>query len=74
MMVLNENGPLIHGQMPNAFSDGAVCIDVAFVLGLAVGVSASLHRIGEDVVERGVSRCHPADRTRQSGGRGLQGK
>ena len=53
MMVVDENGPLIHGQMPNPFSDGAVFIDVAFVPGLAVGVSASIHRIGEDVVECG---------------------
>src|SRR5947209_18583305 len=40
MVVLNENRPLIHRQMPTTFSDGAVFIKVAFVLGLAVGVSA----------------------------------
>ena len=51
MMVADENGPLIHGQMPHPFPDGAVFIDVAFVAGLAVGVSASIHRIGQDVVE-----------------------
>ena len=60
MMVRNENGPLIHGQMTNPFSDGAVFIDVAFVPGLAVGVSASIHRIGEDVVECGVGRERPS--------------
>lgn len=64
MMVQDENGPLIHRKMPNPFSDRAVLIDVAFVFGLAVGVSASIHRIGEDVVECGVSRNDPADRTR----------
>ena len=74
MMILNENGPLIHGQMPNAFPDGAVFINVAFVLGLAVRVSASLHRIGQDLVERVVSRRYPADRARHSGGRSLQRK
>jgi len=62
--VRDENGPLIQGKMPNAFLDGAVVIDVAFVAGLALGVSASIHRMGEDVVERGVSRNDPADRTR----------
>ena len=64
MMVQDENGPLIHGKMPNAFPDGAVFIDVAFILGLAVGVSASIHRVGEDVVKCGVSRDDPTDRTR----------
>ena len=51
MMVGNENGPLSDRQMPHPFPDGAVFIDVAFVPGLAVGVSASIHRIGEDVVD-----------------------
>ena len=64
MMVWDEDGPLLHGQMPNPFPDGAVFIDVAFVPGLTVGVSASIHRIGEDVVECGVSGSDPADRTR----------
>src|SRR5215471_9691632 len=64
MMVRDKDGPLIHGQMPNAFLDGAVFIDVAFVAGLAVGISASIHRIGEDVVKCGVSSRDPADRPR----------
>ena len=74
MMVRDENGPLIHGQMPHPFSDDAVFIDVAFAPGLAVGVSASIHRIGQDVVECGVSRSDPADRARHAGGRRLQRK
>src|SRR4051794_26890249 len=32
MMVLNENKPLINGQMPTTFSDGAVFIKVASYL------------------------------------------
>src|SRR5207244_6294058 len=47
-------------------------IDVAFVLGLAVRVSASIHRISEDMVECGVSGSDPADRTRHTSGGGLQ--
>ena len=74
MMILNENGPLIHGQMPNAFPDSAVFINVAFVLGLAVGVSASIHRIGEDLMECMVGRSDPADRPRHAGGHRLQRK
>ena len=57
MMVGNENRPLIHRQMTNAFPDGALFIDVAFVFGLAVRVSASIYRIGKDVVQCGVVRC-----------------
>ena len=64
VMVRNEDCPLLHRKMPNPFSDGAVFIDVAFILGLAVGVSASIHRVGEDVVKCGVSRNDPTDRTR----------
>ena len=64
VMVRNEDGPLLHRKVPNPFSDGAVFIDVAFILGLAVGVSASIHRVGEDVVKCGVSRDDPTDRTR----------
>ena len=57
MMILNENGPLIHGQMPNAFPDDTVFINVAFALGFAVGVSASIHRIGQDLVQCAVWVC-----------------
>src|SRR3954453_580633 len=74
MMVQDENGPLIHGKMPNTFPDGAVFIDIAFVSGLAVGVSASIDRIGEDLVECMVGRSDPADRARHAGGHRLQRK
>src|SRR6266568_7638499 len=74
MMILDENGPLLHGKMSNPFSDRAVLIDVAFVAGFAVRVSASIHRIGEDVVECGVSRSDPADRTRHTRRRRLKWK
>src|SRR6185503_13756065 len=74
MMVQDENGPLIHGKMPNAFPDGAVFIDIAFVAGLAVGVSASIHRIGEDLMECVVGRSDPADRARHTSRGRLQWK
>jgi hypothetical protein len=51
MMVPDENSPLFHGQMPSPFPDSAVFIDVAFELGLSVRVSASIHRIGQNLVE-----------------------
>src|ERR1035441_9344487 len=63
MMVLDKNGPLLHGQMPNPFPDSTEFIDVAFVFSLTVGVSASIHRIGENVVECGVSRSRSEEHT-----------
>ena len=60
--------------MPDAFSDGAIFIDVAFVLRLAVRISASIHRIGEDVMECGIRRGHPFDGTGQTSGHELQRK
>src|SRR5437868_3123233 len=74
MRVLDENGPLLQGKMSNPFSDRAVLIDVALVAGLAVRISASIHRIGEDVMECGVSRSDPADRTRHTRRRRLKWK
>src|ERR1700693_2930254 len=65
MMVLDENCPPIHGEVAHAFLNGAVFIDVAFTLGLAVSISARIHRIREDVMDRGVRGSHPADRSRQ---------
>src|SRR5436309_8264958 len=61
MMVGDENGPLIEGKMTHSFLDGSVCIDVAFTAGLAVGIRASIHRIGQDVVNGGVSGSDPAN-------------
>ena len=74
MMVGKENRPLLEGKMTYPFLDRTMFIDVAFVLGFAVGVSASIHRIGEDMVNGRVSRSDPADRARLARGRPLQGK
>jgi hypothetical protein len=52
--------------MAHPFFDDTLFIDVTFAARLAVGVSASIHRIGQDVVECGVSGRDPADRTRLS--------
>src|SRR6266478_1182892 len=74
MVLGDENRPLIHGKMTHPFLEGAVFIDVAFASGLAVGISASIHRIGQDVVKRRVSGSDPADRARLAIGSELQGK
>src|SRR5215510_12329313 len=67
-------GPLIHGQMPHPLSDDTVFIDVALAPGFTVGVSASIYRIGEDLVECVVGGGHPADRARHAGRHRLQWK
>src|ERR1017187_307074 len=58
--------------MPHPFSDCALCIDVAFVASFSVGVSASIHRIGQDLVDSMVGGSHPADRPRHASGSRLQ--
>src|SRR5438876_11790836 len=74
MMTIDKNRPLSHGKMARPFLDSTVFIDVAFMLGFAVGVSASIHRIREDVMDRGISRSDPADRTGSARGILLQGE
>jgi hypothetical protein len=49
-------------------------IDVTFEASFSVGVSAGIHRIGEDLVECVIGGRQPADRTRHAGGDGLQRK
>jgi hypothetical protein len=74
MMVWDENGPLIDGQMTHPLPDDTLFIYVAFAPGLAVGVSASIHRIGEDLMECVIGRSDPADRARHTSRRRLQWK
>src|ERR1700760_1132263 len=74
MMAIDKNSPLRHGKMTRPFLDDTVFIDVTFMFGLAVGVSASIHRIRQDVMDRGISRSDPADRTGPAGGILLQGE
>src|ERR1035437_1728265 len=70
MMVGDEHRPLLDGKMTYPFPDGAVFIDVAFVASFTVGVSASIHRIGQNVVDRGVG---PAIQTVGGALRGKEG-
>src|SRR6266849_2140434 len=74
MMVWDENGPLIHGKMTHPLLDDTLFIDVTFAAALTVSVSASIHRIGQDLVECRVGRSDPADRARLARGSVLQWK
>src|SRR5204863_744808 len=59
----NENAPLVHGKMTHAFFDCTLFIDITFAPALAISVSASIHRIGQYVMNRGVSRDDPTNLT-----------
>ena len=61
VMFREEHAPLVPRKMTHAFFDVAVFIDVAFPSALAVSISASIHRIGQDVMNRGVSRNNPTN-------------
>src|SRR3954464_8031642 len=71
MMAIDKNSPLRHGKITRPFLDDTVFIDVTFMFGLAVGVSASIR---QNVMDRGIRRSHPADRTGPAGGILLQGE
>src|SRR5215472_6188107 len=68
VMIWDENGPLINGQMTHPLPDDTLFIYVAFAPSLAVGVSASIHRIGKD---GGGVRCK-SERPSGSGQAGQQ--
>ena len=71
-MVLDENNPLFHEQMPRPLFNNTLFIDVTFEASFPVGVSASIHRMGQDLVECVVGGRHPADRTGHARWLGLQ--
>jgi hypothetical protein len=61
-MVLGEkDGPFCHGQKPRSFPEHALFIHVTFMTRFSVGVSASIHRIGEHAMDAGISRGGPTD-------------
>jgi hypothetical protein len=74
MMAIDKNRPLSHRKMARPLLDSTVFIDVAFMLGFAVGVSASIHRIREDVMNGGIRRSDPTDRAGSARGILLQGE
>ena len=61
MVLRKQHRPFAHGQAPGAFFEVALWIGVELMLRLAVDVSASIHRIGEDMVNRCVGGGDPAD-------------
>jgi len=63
MVFGKKNGPLGHGQMTSSSSEHSLFIDITLMTRLSVGVSASIHRIGEHVMEGSVSRSNPTDLT-----------
>src|SRR5262249_11429144 len=64
MVVPYQDLPLVHGQITNAFANDALLIDVSLRPTLSVDVSAGIHRIGEHLMDRGVSGRDPTNLTR----------
>src|SRR5436189_2171903 len=61
MVVGDEDRPLLEREMTHPLLDSTMFIDVALAASFAVRVSASIHRIGEDMVDGGVSGSDPAN-------------
>src|SRR5207244_8672213 len=49
------------GQMTSAPSEPSLFVDIAFMTTPSVDVSASIHRMGEHIMNRGVSGSDPTD-------------
>ena len=61
MMLAKEHRPLRYGQMTSAPSEPSLFVDIAFMTTPSVDVSASIHRMGEHIMNRGVSGSDPTD-------------
>jgi hypothetical protein len=61
VVIANENGPLGLRPLAYAFSYIPVFIDKALKARFAIDIGASIHRVGQDLVNFRVGRGHPAD-------------
>src|ERR1700740_1758817 len=61
MMFGKKHGPLRPGQKTGALPQPALVIDVAVTMRLPVRVRASIHRIGEDLMDGVIAGGDPAD-------------
>src|SRR5215470_2514590 len=61
MMFGKKHGPLWHGQQASSLAEFALRIDVAFTMRFSVGVRASIHRIGEYLMDGVIAGRNPTD-------------
>ena len=61
VMVADEHRPVGARPQSEAFAQAAAVIEVTALLGAAIDVDASIERVGEDLMDLGVGRRHPAD-------------
>ena len=61
MMLAQEHRPFRDGHAAAPLFEQAVRIQVALTPRLAVRVGASIHRVGEHMMNRGVARCDPSN-------------
>jgi hypothetical protein len=72
MVFGQKHGPLGHGHMTSSSSEHSSFIDITLMTRFSVGASASIHRIGEHVMEGRVSRSDPTDLTFHGARRGKE--
>src|ERR1700751_1778086 len=63
MVFGKKYGPLSHRQMTSSSSEHSLFIDITLMTRFSVGVSASIHRISEHMMDGRVSRSDPTDLT-----------
>ena len=61
MMFGKKHGPLRHGQKTGSLAEPSLVIDVAFTMRLPVRVRASIHRIGEYLMDGVITGRDPTD-------------
>ena len=61
MMLGKKDRPLGHGKMTSAPPEPSLFVDIPFITTPSVDVSASIHRIGEHMMNPGVGRRDPTD-------------
>ena len=61
MMFGKKHRPLRHGQKTRSFPKPALVIDVAFTMRLPIRVRASIHRVGEYLMDSVVTGSDPTD-------------
>src|SRR5208283_4871091 len=70
MMFGKKHGPLRHGQKTGSLAEPSLVIDVAFTMRLPVRVRASIHRIGEYLMDGVIAGCDPTDLALHMGSQG----
>src|ERR1700687_2915878 len=67
MVIGKKHCPLGLGQMTGSSAHPALFIDVTLMAALSVSICASIHRVGEHMMDGGIRSSNPADRAVHGG-------